>query len=1003
MVGTKATGSRLLTVTLYSDANGNNKLWQSTMSTTIDSSGVFNCTLGTADNPLPQPSVMDRPIWLGVAVDDGPELRPLSEMTATAYALNVVDNAITTMKLADGAVTSQKLADSSITTAKLANGSVTWNKMGTEYVPYIRVNGAKVNTGQNSINFTGGDGLRVDYDSNSMSVIIHPDSALMTGNIDKGAKPMFVGGNPTFSNSDNGVSGSGNHAGSTNTVGGGTSNTAFGGSTPDLNGHATIGGGESNTAKDTFATIGGGDTNTASGYESTISGGTLNTVTNRDGFIGGGLGNINKSRYSAMAGGDANFMDDSTDASFMGGGLANRIGFYGNFQIVGDTTYIGADVLSGGRNNFVKSVTAALVGGLNNTIDTSENEAFIGAGANNLITRNGANEGQSSAIVAGASNLVSGGNSFIGAGYDDTVTLGYAGIMAGRSNTDSGVYAVIGGGFQNTINGRNAWTANGGESFIGGGTENTVSNESSFVGAGYNDTIISTGSAIVTGHNSKIESSANYSFVGAGETNSIDTGSADASIVGGGANRIDTASPYSAIADGDSNSIVGSNNFIGGGHLNTINRGIDERFFPTTYSIIGSGLDNTVTDGQAEVIAGGMLNQILGSSYAVIGGGDSNEIDGINSVIGGGGYNTLDLAEYSVIGGGYDNTIYYQSYAVIAGGHSNFIPSGLLCSTISGGESNMAIEEYGTIGGGDTNSNYSRGGFIGGGLNNTVGEAPGGVALDTGCVVGGGFRNHSLRAFSGVLGGDTNSTQAFFSSIGGGQFNLTTPAAPNADIPGGDSLIANSFAQTVVGYNNIQSGTFTQGTPHATSDLPLFIVGNGDGNGPTPRSDAFEVSYDGHTAVTQTLADNNGPPFKQPIQGATYTDNVVYAWGDVMAGLPGPGPISVRPSLAGSASGTQSFGLDIGASTNPAAGLYVLVFDIRDASGTLLTLDGAAITVTPVDDQQATVACAVPKVHPLAASPGHSGQIQVDMVTMGTDCSAYENHSFMFHLTGRVH
>src|SRR4029077_17775088 len=99
--GTNATSSRLLTVTLYSDANGNNKLWQSTMNTQVDTNGVFNCTLGTAENPLPQPSVMDRPIWLGVAINGGVELRPLSQVTASAYALNVVDNAITTAKLAD--------------------------------------------------------------------------------------------------------------------------------------------------------------------------------------------------------------------------------------------------------------------------------------------------------------------------------------------------------------------------------------------------------------------------------------------------------------------------------------------------------------------------------------------------------------------------------------------------------------------------------------------------------------------------------------------------------------------------------------------------------------------------------------------------------------------------------------------------------------------------------------------------------------------------------------
>src|SRR5487761_2279107 len=117
--GIKAAGSRLLTVTLYGDANGTIKLWQSSMNTTVDSNGVFNCLLGSADNPLPDPAAMDRPSWLGVAVDNGPEMRPLSQVTASAYALNVVDNAITTAKLADNAVTSAKIADSSITASKV--------------------------------------------------------------------------------------------------------------------------------------------------------------------------------------------------------------------------------------------------------------------------------------------------------------------------------------------------------------------------------------------------------------------------------------------------------------------------------------------------------------------------------------------------------------------------------------------------------------------------------------------------------------------------------------------------------------------------------------------------------------------------------------------------------------------------------------------------------------------------------------------------------------------
>src|ERR1017187_5251233 len=74
--GNLSAGTRLLTVTLYADADGNTTLWQSTMNTPIDSNGVFNCMLGTTDNPLPGAQAMDRPIWLGIGVDGSAELRP---------------------------------------------------------------------------------------------------------------------------------------------------------------------------------------------------------------------------------------------------------------------------------------------------------------------------------------------------------------------------------------------------------------------------------------------------------------------------------------------------------------------------------------------------------------------------------------------------------------------------------------------------------------------------------------------------------------------------------------------------------------------------------------------------------------------------------------------------------------------------------------------------------------------------------------------------------------
>ena len=171
--GTKATGSRLLTVTLYGDAEGMSKLWQSTMNTTVDSNGVFNCLLGSAENPLPAPTAMDRPIWLGVSVDNGPELRPLSEMTASAYALNVVDHSISTDKVVDNAITTAKLADGAVTSAKIADSSITPSKLNFDYISSININGVQFTGHGTPLTILGENGITAAYIADSNTLVLY--------------------------------------------------------------------------------------------------------------------------------------------------------------------------------------------------------------------------------------------------------------------------------------------------------------------------------------------------------------------------------------------------------------------------------------------------------------------------------------------------------------------------------------------------------------------------------------------------------------------------------------------------------------------------------------------------------------------------------------------------------------------------------------------------------------------------------------------------------------
>jgi hypothetical protein len=157
-------GTYFITVSFYTDESGTQPLWQDTFGTFVKN-GIFNIALGSS-RPLPPPSDMDCPIWVGIRVSNMAESRPLNRLTAVPMAMNV--------------------ADSSITSAKMA----------TDYVSSISVNGQKV-TGQGSeLNIIGGDGVNLAYDNSSNSLLLS-SSGSGTNASGKGAKAESVTGDPT--------------------------------------------------------------------------------------------------------------------------------------------------------------------------------------------------------------------------------------------------------------------------------------------------------------------------------------------------------------------------------------------------------------------------------------------------------------------------------------------------------------------------------------------------------------------------------------------------------------------------------------------------------------------------------------------------------------------------------------------------------------------------------------------------------------------------------------
>ena len=76
-----------LTYTFYTDATDGEILWQDVVEVTVDTTGYYAVELGGDDNPIDATVVAGGEAWLGVAVDDDPELEPRISLNSVPYAL----------------------------------------------------------------------------------------------------------------------------------------------------------------------------------------------------------------------------------------------------------------------------------------------------------------------------------------------------------------------------------------------------------------------------------------------------------------------------------------------------------------------------------------------------------------------------------------------------------------------------------------------------------------------------------------------------------------------------------------------------------------------------------------------------------------------------------------------------------------------------------------------------------------------------------------------------
>ena len=168
-----------------------------------------------------------------------------------------------------------------------------------------------------------------------------------------------------------------------------------------------------------------------------------------------------------------------------------------------------------------------------------------------------------------------------------------------------------------------------------------------------------------------------------------------------------------------------------------------------------------------------------------------------------------------------------------------------------------------------------------------------------------------------------------------------------------------------------------------------LIVGNG--NNSAAKSDAFIVSYDGHTAVFDKNGTGIMPGGRSAFLGSTYQDNVIYAWGDITGSNTGP--------CLGTITNNGDFG--VFSFTYICKGQYRVTLNTADAFGTTFTAWSAlSVTATPETMTPTSAAsCAIAVVSPLNAG-GISNAFDIFLLDPSNSCAPIDGR-VSFHVCGR--
>ncbi len=359
--------------------------------------------------------------------------------------------------------------------------------------------------------------------------------------------------------------------------------------------------------------------------------------------------------------------------------------------------------------------------------------------------------------------------------------------------------------------------------------------------------------------------SANFSFIGGGQGNGVQSNAFFSAIAGGDQNGIQPASDHAFIGGGFQNDILSNSpsSSVGGGQFNRVSGtaatvgGGFSNFVGSFYGTIAGGYDNSASNPEANApaVGGGAFNTASGS-YATVSGGKTNTANNDFSTVSG-GYGNTASGLYAMVSGGYGNVASGLASFVGGGGaasngikHANFAIGE--STAVVGGVGNIASGYECFVGGGYSNTVSGGSSTIGGGDENIIGNA-------VSATVAGGSFNAAYGNSPTVGGGFGNLASNGFAVVGGGGLNVASGAI--STVPGGTYNTASGYNSFAAGYSAVaaHTGAFVWsdcwGTQLATNSFGLY-------GGPffySATSNEFAVRATGGVRFV-TAVDGNGNP-----------------------------------------------------------------------------------------------------------------------------------------------